>query len=115
MRSGSISRTMCAPRSAASPSWTPGGSVYSFTILAHMKYRKSADFAPDGFKMPAYKILDPICLAFFIFMYITLLIGEETRIVALVGLTWFGVFSTVCYFIYERKQKVNPDPTSIGK
>lgn len=89
--------------------------VYSFTILAHMKYRKSADFAPDGFKMPAYKILDPICLAFFIFMYITLLIGEETRIVALVGLTWFGVFSTVCYFIYERKQKVNPDPTSIGK
>ena len=89
--------------------------VYSFTILAHMKYRKSADFASDGFKMPAYKILDPICLAFFIFMYITLLIGEETRIVALVGLTWFGVFSTVCYFIYERKQKVNPDPTSIGK
>ncbi len=38
--------------------------VYALTIVAHYRYRRSADFLPDGFLMPAYKVVDPLLIVF---------------------------------------------------
>ena len=42
--------------------------IYILTMLAHLKYRKSQEFMADGFLMPAYKILNPLTILFFIFV-----------------------------------------------
>ena len=66
--------------------------IYILTMLAHLKYRKSEDFMADGYLMPAYKFLNPLTIAFFIFVFICLFLQESTYIGAIGATIWIIVF-----------------------
>ena len=65
-------------------------------MVTHRKYRESADFMPDGFVMPHYKLLNSITIAFFAFVYVTLFISDDTRASAIGGLVWLVLFGGYC-------------------
>ena len=70
--------------------------IYILTLMAHRKYRRSADFIPDGFVMPAWKVLNTVAIVFFVLIYMTLFLADDTRNSAIAGLVWlvgFGGFS----------------------
>ena len=70
--------------------------MYILTMLAHLKYRKSKEFMPDGFVMPAYKVLNPLTIVFFLFVFVCLFLQESTYIGAVGATIWiilFGIYS----------------------
>lgn len=70
--------------------------IYILTMLAHLKYRKSKEFMPDGFVMPAYKVLNPLTIVFFLFVFVCLFLQESTYIGAIGATIWiilFGFYS----------------------
>ena len=70
--------------------------IYILTMLAHFKYRKSKEFMPDGFVMPAYKVLNPLTIVFFLFVFVCLFLQESTYIGAIGATIWiilFGIYS----------------------
>ena len=70
--------------------------IYILTMLAHLKYRKSKEFMPDGFVMPAYKVLNPLTIVFFLFVFVCLFLQESTYIGAIGAPIWiilFGIYS----------------------
>ena len=75
--------------------------IYILTLLAHRRYRRSADFIADGFVMPAWKWLNTIAIVFFAFVYITLFLADDTRGSAILGLAWLAVFGGYCV-LHER-------------
>ena len=79
--------------------------IYILTVIAHWKYRRSADFSADGFLMPAYKIFDAIAIAFFILIYISLFMAADTVWLAVGGLVWFTVFGVWSHFRVRRMQE----------
>ena len=68
-------------------------------MIAHRKYRASADFFEDGFKMPFYKVASPLTLLFFLFIFGTLFLDKTDTIAALGGIAW-----TVGYGWYSHKK-----------
>lgn len=77
--------------------------IYILIMVTHRKYRASADFMPDGFVMPHYKLLNSLTIAFFVFVYITLFISEDTRGSAIGGLIWLLLFGGYCA-LHQRWQ-----------
>lgn len=77
--------------------------IYILTMIAHYRYRNSPEFMPNGFLMPAYRIMDPLTIAFFIFIYCTLFLSTDTRWPAIAGLLWLVVFGSYC-LIKNRHQ-----------
>lgn len=77
--------------------------IYILTMIAHYKYRNSAQFMENGFLMPAYKVLNPLTTAFFVFIYCTLFLGADTRGPAIAGLVWLLVFGGYCV-LHDRFQ-----------
>ncbi len=73
--------------------------IYSLIMLAHRKYRASADYIEDGFKMPFYKIASPLTLAFFLFIFGTLFLDKTDMIAAFGGIAW-----TIGYGWYSHKK-----------
>lgn len=74
--------------------------IYILTMLAHLKYRKSKEFMPDGFVMPAYKVLNPLTIVFFLFVFVCLFLQESTYIGAIGATIWiilFGIYSNWKY------------------
>lgn len=72
--------------------------IYILTMLAHLKYRKSKEFMPDGFVMPAYKVLNPLTIVFFLFVFVCLFLQESTYIGAIGATIWiilFGIYSNL--------------------
>lgn len=67
-------------------------SIYVLVMLAHWKFRQSKEFMPDGFLMPAYKILTPITLAFFGLVFISLFLQASTLPAAIGATIWIIVF-----------------------
>ena len=70
--------------------------IYILTMFAHLKYRKSKEFMPDGFVMPAYKVLNPLTIVFFLFVFVCLFLQESTYIGAVGATIWiilFGIYS----------------------
>ena len=70
--------------------------IYILTMLAHLKYRKSKEFMPDGFVMPAYKVLNPLTIVFFLFVFVCLFLQESTYIGAIGATIWiilFGIYN----------------------
>ncbi len=81
--------------------WLVGSSavfifIYILTMVAHYRYRNSPQFMPGGFLMPAYRVLNPLAMAFFVVVYGTLFIGPDTRGPAVAGLVWLVVFGGYC-------------------
>ena len=70
--------------------------IYILIMVTHRKYRESADFLTDGFVMPHYKLLNSITIAFFVFVYVTLFISDDTRASAIGGLVWLVLFGGYC-------------------
>lgn len=70
--------------------------IYALIMLAHLKYRQSDDFMVDGYLMPAYKILNPLTILFFVFIFVILFFQESTIYGAIGSLVWivfFGFYS----------------------
>ena len=70
--------------------------IYILTMLAHLKYRKSKEFMPDGFVMQAYKVLNPLTIVFFLFVFVCLFLQKSTYIGAIGATIWiilFGIYS----------------------
>ena len=70
--------------------------IYILTMLAHLKYRKSKEFMPDGFIMPAYKVLNPLTIVLFLFVFVCLFLQKSTYIGAIGATIWiilFGIYS----------------------
>ncbi|MFS1663652.1 amino acid permease [Streptococcus sp. zg-JUN1979] len=70
--------------------------IYILTMIAHLKYRQSDDFMPDGYLMPAYKILNPITIVFMLMVFAILFLQADTLIGAVGSLIWivgFGIYS----------------------
>ncbi|HBF74467.1 MAG TPA: amino acid transporter, partial [Lactobacillus sp.] len=78
--------------------------VYALTIVAHYRYRRSADFLPDGFLMPAYKVVDPLLIVFFGVVYLSLFFDPSNRIPALLGIAWCVIFG---FFASREKSTVS--------
>ena len=66
--------------------------IYILTMLAHLKYRKSKEFMPDGFVMPAYKVLNPLTIVFFLFVFVCLFLQKSTYIGAIGATIWIILF-----------------------
>lgn len=62
--------------------------IYGLIMWAHRKYRQSADYLADGFKMPGYKVTSPLTMLFFVFIFGTLFLDQTNMIAALGGLVW---------------------------
>ena len=70
--------------------------IYVLIMIAHWRYRQSKEFLPDGFLMPAYKILNPLTIAFFLFVFVCLFLQQYTYIGAIGATIWvilFGIYS----------------------
>ncbi|MBM6700302.1 amino acid permease [Bifidobacterium pullorum subsp. saeculare] len=77
--------------------------IYILVMLAHRRYRRSADFLPDGFVMPAWRWLNTIAIVFFVFVYATLFLGDDTRMSGVVGLAWLALFGGWCLLSERRR------------
>lgn len=78
--------------------------VYSLTIIAHYRYRQSADFMPDGFLMPAYKVFDPMLIVFFFIIYASLFFDGSNWLPATLGILWCAIFG----FFASRERSTVP-------
>ena len=70
--------------------------IYVLIMIAHWRYRQSKELLPDGFLMPAYKILNPLTIAFFLFVFVCLFLQQSTYIGAIGATIWvilFGIYS----------------------
>lgn len=76
--------------------------IYALTMLAHLRYRKSQDFMANGFLMPAYKVLNPLTIAFFGFIYLSLFLQQSTFIGAVGSTLWILVMGTICQMVTRK-------------
>ena len=70
--------------------------IYILIMVAHLKYRKSQDFMADGYLMPKYRLLNPLTILFFVFVFVTLFLQESTFMGAVGSAIWilvFGIYS----------------------
>lgn len=72
--------------------------IYILTLLAHWKYRNSADFMANGFLLHGYRAWDSLAITFYAFVYITLFLSSDTLPSALFGTTWVVLFGAYCLF-----------------
>ncbi|MDF7663197.1 amino acid permease [Bifidobacterium sp. ESL0763] len=80
--------------------------IYVLTMLAHQRYRRSADFESTGFLMPAYKFTGALTIAFFVFIYATLFLSVDTRGSAVAGLVWLAIFGAYSLISHRGKDTV---------
>lgn len=67
--------------------------VCMLTMLAHYRYRKSADFQSDGFKMPEYRWSNPLTIGFFVAIFVSLFFSHESLFPAIGAIIWAVVFN----------------------
>jgi Gamma-aminobutyrate permease and related permeases len=67
--------------------------VCILTMVAHYKYRRSIDFQNDGFKMPGYKWSNPLTIAFFIAIFVSLFFSHESLLPAIGAIIWAIAFN----------------------
>jgi AAT family amino acid transporter len=79
--------------------------VYLLTMMAHRKYRQSADFDPQGFLMPAYKLTSPMVIAFFAVVYLSLLVTGDGSWPALGGIVWTIAFMGIQYLTSSMRSR----------
>ncbi|MFC4651470.1 amino acid permease [Lactococcus nasutitermitis] len=77
--------------------------VYILTLFTFLRFRKSKDFLPDGFILPAAKIFVPIAIVGFCLIFVSLFFFKDTRIPALGTILWIIVFGMVSRV---RKSKI---------
>lgn len=70
--------------------------IYILTMLAHRRYRRSSDFMPDGFLLPAWKVTNTLAIVFYVFIFATLFISDNTRLPGFVSFAWLLIFGSLC-------------------
>lgn len=85
--------------------------VYALTVVAHYRYRQSADFNAHGFMMPAYKVFDPMLLVFFVVVYGSLFVNGSGTIPAIIGIVWCLGFG----FIASREKSTRATATDFSQ
>ena len=76
--------------------------VYLLTLMTYWRFRKSPDFDPNGFKVPAYKWLIPIVMAVFSLIFISLFTHSDTLFPAIGAVVWTVVFAIILFINYVR-------------
>lgn len=76
--------------------------VCILTMVAHYKYRHSADFKPDGFKMPRYRWSNPLTIAFFLAIFASLFFNASSILPAVGALIWAVGFNIL--LAYRQKK-----------
>ena len=76
--------------------------IYILIMLAHLKYRKSKDFMADGYLMPQYRLLNPITILFFVFVFGTLFLQESTFMGAVGSAIWIVVFGIYSQWRFKK-------------
>lgn len=79
--------------------------IYILTLIAHWKYRNSADFLPTGFLLRGYRVWDSLAIAFFAFVFLTLFFSQDTLPAALFGTAWIVLFGAWCVVSRRRAAK----------
>lgn len=69
--------------------------IYVLILIAYMRYRQSNDYMSDGFLVIAPKVLVPMAVVFFVFVFITLFFNPESRVPALGSTIWLIVFGLI--------------------
>lgn len=78
--------------------------VYLLTLATYWKFRKSDDFMEDGFKVPAYKLLVPITMVVYAFIFVSLFTHSDTLFPAIGAVVWTVVIGLILFF---SKSKTN--------
>ncbi|MGT2846984.1 amino acid permease [Streptococcus massiliensis] len=77
--------------------------IYTLTMIAHLRYRKSEDFLSDGYLMPAYKILNPLTMVFFSFVFVTMFLQESTLKGAIGSVIWIVILGLYSQYKFKNK------------
>ena len=77
--------------------------IYVLLMLAHLRYRKSQDFMPDGYLMPAYKPLDVVTIIFMLFVFVILFMQDSTVVGAIGASIWIVAFGAYSQWKYRRR------------
>lgn len=77
--------------------------IYGLTMLAHLRYRKSQDFLADGYLMPAYRLLNPLTMVFFAFVFVTLFLQKDTLVGAIGSAVWIVIFGLYSQYKFKGK------------
>jgi AAT family amino acid transporter len=80
--------------------------IYVLVMIAHWNYCHSDDYMADGFLLRGWKVLDPVAIVFFVFVYVTLFLDSTTLIPAILGLLWLAIFGTVCCVRARKKSEI---------
>lgn len=78
--------------------------IYLLTMLSHLKYRKSKDFMADGYLMPHYKILNPLTMIFFVFVFVTMFLQKSTLQGAIGSVIWIIILGLYSQFKFRKKK-----------
>ncbi|MFT9281902.1 amino acid permease [Bifidobacterium fermentum] len=87
--------------------------VYILAMLAHRRYRKSPDFMPSGFVMPAYSITSPLSIAFFVLIFASLFVMPDDRAGAFGAIAWCLAF-VIFYAFQARRERDVKDVDSLS-
>ena len=71
--------------------------IYILILVAYWRYRQSKDYLADGFLVIAPRLLVPMAILFFIFVFVTLFFNSESRIPAIGATLWLVLFGCVAY------------------
>ena len=77
--------------------------IYILTMIAHLKYRQSEDFLADGYLMPAYKILNPMTMVFFVFVFVTMFFQQDTLVGSLGSVVWIVILGLYSQYKFRKK------------
>lgn len=69
--------------------------IYILVLIAYINYRKSDDYLSDGFLVIAPRVVVPLAIMFFMFVYITLFFNPASRIPAIGSTIWLIVFGII--------------------
>ena len=72
--------------------------VYLMTLITYLKYRKSSDFDPKGFVLPAAHIFIPLAIAGFVLIFISLFCFKDTIVPAIGSVIWVLIFGLFTFF-----------------
>lgn len=83
--------------------------VCILTMVAHYKYRQSADFKLNGFKMPQYRWSNPLTIAFFIAIFVSLFFNQTSIWPAIGALAWGLGFNALLSYRHKRVEIAEED------
>ena len=77
--------------------------IYILTMIAHQRYRKSEDFMADGYLMPHYKVLNPMTIAYFVFVFVTMFLQKDTLVGSIGSIIWIILLGLYSHFKFRKQ------------